>query len=267
MSNIPSILLSLAGFSIFSAGVVLTKAGGGWLKWHGKKDRSYLKSLLIWLAGVLLYNVAVIPNAIASKTLPPHIISAISGFGITVMVILSYFLLKEKLFATDFIFSFIMVAGIFTLSVIDRPAASATINQTAFYIMLVLPFLLLLPLLLKSPGNKPRAVLLSIFSGSTGGFSLVVMNVVIKSLGYNIFSYFDTPFPYLYLLSGLVSFVALQLAMRKGEMILVGPLQTSLMILYPVACSYFIFGSSLSLIQLAIIAVIIYACIAILRKH
>ena len=267
MTNIPSILLSLMGFSIFSAGIVLTKAGGGWLKWQGKRDRFFLKSLLVWLTGVLLYNVAVIPNAIASKTLPPHIISAISGFGITVMVILSFFLLKEKLFASDFIFSFIMVAGIFALSILDRSSASVKFNQTAFYIMLVLPFLLFLPLMFKKLGNKPRAVILSIFSGCSGGFSLVIMNVVIKSLGYNIFSYFDTPYPYLYILSGLMSFVALQLAMRRGEMILVGPLQTSLMILYPAACSYFIFGSSLSLIQLAMIAVIIYACIAILRKH
>lgn len=267
MVDFSGILLSLLGFSVFSTGVVLTKAGGAWLKWQGKRDRSFFRSLLIWLLGVILYNVAVIPNAIASKTLPPHIISAISGFGITVMVVLSYFLLKEKLYKSDFIYSFIMVAGIFALSILDRPEAGVTINQSAFAVMMALPLLLLLPAAFRKIGGKPRAVLLAAFSGISGGLSLVIMNVVIKSLGYNIFSYFDTAYPYLYLLAGLLSFITLQLAMRLGDMILVGPLQTALMILYPVACSYFVFGASLGFFQLALVAVIIGAGIAILRKH
>lgn len=267
MLDIGSILLSLFGFTVFSTGIVLTKAGGAWLKWKGKKNRVYLKSLTVWLIGFIAYNAAVIPNAIASKALPPYIISAISGWGIAVIVIMSYLILKENLFVTDFIYSALMVAAIFALSLLDKAKAASEINQTAFIVMLALPFILLVPLLFKNLGGKPRAILLAIFAGSTGGLALVIMNVVVKSLGYDIFSYFNTPYPYLYILVGVAQFVTLQMAMRYGSMILVGPLQNALMILYPVACSYFIFGASLGVIQLLMIAVIVYCCVAILRKH
>ena len=267
MLDIGSILLSLFGFTVFSTGIVMTKAGGAWLKWEGKRNRVYFKSLAIWLIGFIAYNAAVIPNAIASKALPPYIISAISGWGIVVIVIMSYLILKENLYLSDFIYSILMVAAIFALSLLDKGTAASEVNQVAFYIMLALPLLLLIPLLFKSLDSKPRAILLAIFAGSTGGLALVIMNVVVKSLGYDIFSYFNTPYPYLYLLVGVAQFVTLQMAMRHGSMILVGPLQNALMILYPVACSYFIFGASLGVIQLLMIAVIVFCCVAILRKH
>jgi len=267
MMDIGSIMLSLLGFTIFSTGIVLTKAGGGWLKWSGPKDRHFVSSMILWLAGFICYNVAAIPNAIASKALPPHIISAISGWGITVIVLLSFVILKEKLYATDFIFSTTMVVAIWGLSLLDKPTAGVEINETAFYILLVLPWFLLSPLLVKRLGAKPRAILLAIYAGSAGGLVLVIMNIVIKSLGFDIFSYFNTVYPYLYVLCGVAQFVAMQMAIRLGSMILVGPLQNVLMIVYPAACSIFIFGASLSLLQLVMIAVIVGSSFMIMRKH
>jgi multidrug transporter EmrE-like cation transporter len=223
--------------------------------------------MILWLAGFICYNVAAIPNAIASKALPPHIISAISGWGITVIVLLSFVILKEKLYATDFIFSTTMVVAIWGLSLLDKPTAGVEINETAFYILLVLPWFLLSPLLVKRLGAKPRAILLAIYAGSAGGLVLVIMNIVIKSLGFDIFSYFNTVYPYLYVLCGVAQFVAMQMAIRLGSMILVGPLQNVLMIVYPAACSIFIFGASLSLLQLVMIAVIVGSSFMIMRKH
>ncbi len=265
--DIVSILLSLLGFTIFSTGIVLTKAGGAWTKWTGKKSSAFYKSIGIWILGFILYNSGAIPNAIASQSLPPHIISAISGWGITVIVLLSFLLLKEKLYVSDFIFSFTMIAGIFFLSLLDQTAKTSTIDQTAFYILLAIPIVLIIPGLIGKIGRKPQTIILSIVAGSAGGFGLVIMNVVVKSLGFDIFSYFDTPYPYLYLVCGVLQFVALQLAMRHGTMIEIGPLQNALMILYPVACSYFIFGANLGIIQLGMIAVIVFSCVMILRKH
>lgn len=269
MGVVINVLLSMLGFSVFSAGIVLTKAGGAWLKWPGPKDRSYFKALGLWLLGFLLYNAAVVPNMIASRDLPPHIISAVSGWGIPAVVLLSAWLLKEKLFASDLVNALVMFAAIIIMSLSDRTGTAAAINQTAFYVLLFLPLALLLPLPFLRTGKsaRPRAILLAIFAGCAGGLALVTMNIVVKSLGYDIFSYLDSPWPYIYILVSIAQFAGMQLAMRLGSMIVVGPLQYALMIIYPAAASYFVFQANLGLIQLLMIGVIVVACLLIMRKH
>lgn len=267
MDNIQGVLLAFLGFTIFSSGIVLTKAGSPWLKWQGKKTGIYRRYLTLWLIGFALYNLALIPNGMASRTIPPYIVSAISGWGIIVIIILSHFLLKEKIFISDFVYSAMIVAGIVTLNLAQKPVPSEQVDQAAFYIFLVLPFLLFIPAVFRKTSGKPRAVLFASFSGCISGFSLVIMNVVVKQSGFDILSYFNTPYPYLFVSSGTVAFIALQMAMRWGDMMLVGPLQNSLTIIYPVICSYFIFQSRLSAIQIGAIVVIVYSCISIMKKH
>lgn len=267
MTTAINVLLSMLGFSIFSAGIVLTKVGGAWLKWSGRRDRGFYKSLGLWLLGFLLYNVAVVPNLIASRELPPHIISAISGWGIPVVVLLSFIMLKERLYASDIISSVIMFGAIIMLSLNAQTGAAPAINQRAFYILLAVPVLLLTPLPFRRTGPKGRAILLGLFAGCSGGLALVVMNIVVKSLGYDLFRYLDSPWPYLYILVCVAQFVSMQIAMRFGAMILVGPLQNALMILYPAVASFFVFGSALGVVQLLMIAVILAACLVISRRH
>lgn len=267
MNNLGSILLALLGFTIFSTGIVLTKAGSPWMKWQGQKDQKYRRYLAIWFAGFALYNLALIPNGIASKNLPPHIISAISGWGITVIVFLSYFLLKEKIHASDFIYSAIIIASIFILNMAEKPKPVETIDKTAFYILFLIPFLLVIPTFFKKINVKIKSALYSVYAGCASGFALVILNIVVKEYGYDILNYFATPYPYLFIFSGTAAFVALQLAIKYGDMMLVGPLQNSFAIIYPTISSFFIFSSNFNIIQIAAILAIVYACIAILRKH
>jgi multidrug transporter EmrE-like cation transporter len=267
MYNVISILLALLGFTLLSTGNVLTKAGSPWMKWQGRKDGRFRRYLAIWLTGLVSYNLSLIPNGMASKTLPPHIISAISGWEIIVIITLSYFFLKENIFVSDLIYSTIIVSCIFALSIVEKPTPVEHVDKIAFYILLSIPFLFVMPVLLKNIGVKPKTVLFSIFAGCSGGFTLVIMNVVVKEYGYNIMSYFSTPYPYLFVFSATAAFIALQLAIRWGDMMLVGPIQNSFIIIYPVICSYFMFNSKLGIIQIATIVIIIYSCIAILRKH
>ncbi len=267
MIDITSLLLTLLGFTIFAIGIVMTKAGGSWFGWKGKKDKRFVRALLIWIGGFALYNLSVIPNGIASRQLPPYIISAVSGWSISVMVILSWLFLKEKLFKSDLILTLSLMAGIFFLNLFDRQVADTSINMTAFYLVLAAPLLLLVPALLPGRTKRGRAIFLATFAGCTGGLALVVMNVVVKSLGFDVFAYLDKPFLYLYLLCGASSFVSLQIALRNGTMILIGPIQNASMILYPVAASYFIFGAALVPLQLLMILVIAGSVVMILRKH
>jgi drug/metabolite transporter (DMT)-like permease len=71
----------------------------------------------------------------------------------------------------------------------------------------------------------------------------------------------------LYLFFSLAAFVTLQVAYKLGQMMTVGPIQYSAVIIYPALCSFLVFGKHINLVQIAAILVIIYSVIAILRKH
>ena len=113
MQNVVGILFALLAVVILASGNVIQKKGSLWMKWEGRKNLKFVKYFAIWLGGFILYNLSLVPNAMASKTLPPYIISAVSGLGITFIIVLSYFFLKEKLFKTDIFYSVIIVVSIF----------------------------------------------------------------------------------------------------------------------------------------------------------
>lgn len=267
MGSTFSVMLALIGFTVQSTGLVLTKVGSSWLKWEGQKDTRYRRSLGIWLLGFLFYNSAFIFTGLASRTLPPHIVSAISGWGIPVIIILSHLMLKESIFRSDFLYAGGIVAGIALLSLIERPAANLAIDLRAFYILMLAPLPLLLPTLLRPVGNRARTALLAVTAGALSGFTLVIMNVMVRIGGASLVDYLRTPYPYLFVLVGTASFVALQLALRHGDLIVVGPLQNGFLIVYPAVCSWLVFGVQLGLVQISAIAVILTCCLAILRQH
>jgi len=174
------------------------------------------------------------------------------------------------------------VPGIAQLGLLERPSSALPINLGAFYGLMLAPLLILVPLpLLKSragavcqgadgspakPG-RARTVLLAIFAGLLGGFTFVIMNVMVRTLAPNLAAYLRSPYPYLFVLVGTVAFVALQMALRQGAMIVVGPLQNAFLIIYPAIGSWLVFGVRLGLVQAAAIAAILACCLAILRRH
>lgn len=267
MSAVTSVLLALIGFTVQSTGLVLTKAGSPWLKWEGERDARYRRSLVLWFFGFLLYNSAFIFTGLASRTLAPHVVSAISGWGIPVMVISSHLLLREALYRSDILCAGGIVAGIALLSLLERPDAAPVADLRAFYILLLAPLPLLIPALSARLSGRVRTALLAVFAGALSGFTLVIMNVMVKAYGADLSAYLRSPYPYLFIAVGTAAFVALQMALRLGELIVVGPLQNALLIIYPAICSWLVFGVRLGAAQIAVIAAILACCLAILRRH
>jgi multidrug transporter EmrE-like cation transporter len=267
MDNLASFALAFLGILLVAAGSVVQKMGAPWMGWPGKKDRKFATYFLIWLCGFYVYNLSVVPMSIASKTLPPHIISSISGLGITVIILLSRLFLKERLYATDIIYSLVILAAIFILSILQEPATISHINKPALYALLLLPFLLAVPAFLKQTGSRMKTILFSLVSGISGGLMLVMMNITVNVNESSVESYLGSPYLYLWIGMAVIALIALQFAMKSGEMILIGPLQNSSNIVYPAICSYFIFGISLLWIQILAMMIIVYACAAMLRKH
>jgi uncharacterized membrane protein len=245
----------------------MQKMGHKWLGWKEEKNQIFIRHFVVWLGGFLLYNLSVLPIGIASKALPPYIISSISAFGICLILIFSYFLLNEELYISDIYHSILMVSSIFIVCYFQRPIMLIDIHIPALYILLLLPFLLIIVSYIKRDSIKIKTVLFSLLSGCTGGLTLVLINIAVKQNDNHFLAYFSSPYFYLWLGMGALSLIALQFAIKYGDIILVGPLQQSSNIIYPVICSYFIFGASLILAQIIAVLVIIYACFAMLRKR
>jgi hypothetical protein len=263
-----SILLAILGFTLYSGGIVLQKKGVSWMSWEGEKDRKFYLNLLIWGFGMLMsFILSVFPNGAASKNLPPHIVSAMSGWGIVVVVMLSYFLLKEKLYISDVLYSLLIVVSIFVIGIAQKTASFAGVNIKVLNLLLFIPFILLCLGFVKSLSPKIRAVLYASFAGIGDGLTIVLLAFGVREMGTSVMAYIRSPYLYIYALMGICTAVSLQFAYRLGEMVLIAPLQISFSIIYPMICSYFVFGVPINFIQAGAIAFIIFSCLMILRKH
>ena len=128
----------------------------------------------------------------------PQIVSAISGFSIVLIVFLSCYLLGDHLYLSDIILSVIILLCISGVSVLDDSTASEQPNISAFYILLLATFLLLLPLISKKIDNQAKTVLLAAYSGLTSGLSFVILNIAVKSSGGSLADLFSHVYIYEY---------------------------------------------------------------------
>lgn len=267
MRNIFSLLMAFIGYTILSSGFVLMKKGIKWIGWKGEKDKIYYHSLFIWLTGFILTNIGVIPNAIALNKLPPYIVSSVAGWGIIIIVLLSYILLKEKLYKSDLIYSFLIVTGITLINYFAKEFTTVNINYNYLALSFSIPILLFTTGFIKKISKKGKSIIFASCGGFAAGLMIIFIKLIVNKYGYNIKSYFSSIYLYAYLFEGLFSFISFQLAYKKGEMILVGPLQYSSNILYPLFVSILVFNQHIALIQLISIFLIVFSVIKILLKH
>lgn len=267
MKNGFSLFMAFLGYTVLSSGFVLMKKGINWIGWKDKKDKKYYENLIIWLTGFILTNIGVIPNAIALNKLPPYIVSSVAGWGIIIIVFLSYFLLKEKLYNTDFIYSTIIVLGIFFVNFFTTEFETNGFNNFYLILSFLIPVVLFIIGLIKSLSKKLKSIIFASAGGFAAGMMIIFIKIIVTKFGYNIGDYFSTIYFYAYLFEGLFSFISFQLAYKKGEMILVGPTQYSSNILYPLFVSIFVFSQTISLIQGFSITIIVFSVIKILLKH
>ena len=262
------VLMACTAYSLLSLGFVLMKKGIRWMGWKGTKDKTFYSNLAIWVTGFLVMNIYGVPSAVALKSLPPHIVSAFAGWGIVMLVFFSFLLLKEKIYPTDTLFALLVVLGIFFLGYFEKPAPAAhSFYLWGMVILCALPLLLFFTGLLKFLSQKVKTVIYAAVSGVSAGFMVVSLRLLVINFGYEVSLYFDSLYLYLYIAFALLSFIALQLALKNGSMIAIGPVQYSANIIYPAAAALPVFQQSLHPIQFFAVVLIIYAVINILKKH
>ena len=267
MSKSTAILLGFFAYTILSGGFILMKKGVSWIGWKEKKTKKYYENLFIWIAGFILTNLSVIPNAIALKVLPPYIVSSIAGWGIIVLIILSYLFLKEKLYKTDIIYSIFIIIGITSLNYFSRETAIKLINPSGIIITAFIPVGIIIPAFFKISSRKIKTIIFSSVSGLSAGLLIIFLKLLVTNYGYNLKLYLTSPFFYGYITASISTFVTIQIAYKLGEMILIGPTQYSTNIVYPAIASILIFSAPLSIIQIISIILIVIGVVNILLKH
>jgi drug/metabolite transporter (DMT)-like permease len=260
--------LTVLAYTLLSTGYVLQKKGVAWIGGKGEKDRAYYRNLEIWVAGFLLMNLYIVPNAAALKRLDPHIVSAMAGWGVIVLVFLSQALLKERLLGSDIAFTVLIMAAIALLNIFEGPeTGNEGVRIEPLIAALAVPFLLVLPALIPSLSRRIRGLLFACVSGLSAGLIIVTMKILVASYGFRVSAYFASPYLYLYLVFSLAAFLSLQASYKMGRMLAVGPVQYTAAILYPVLCSAAVFGNRLHSMQIAAVGIVVAGVWGILKKH
>lgn len=259
--------MALIAYSCVSTGFVLMKKGIDWIGWKGKRNKPFYWNLFLWVTGFIIMNIYGVPSAIALKRLPPHIVAAFAGWGIVVLVFLSHVLLKEKILKTDFIFSSLIVTGIFLLNFFEKPGPGQTINITGMIFVCAIPAALFFPGFIKRLSGNAKTVIFAAVSGFSAALMVVCLRLLVLKYQYKVALYFDSPYLYLYIVFALLSFFALQLAIKNGPMMIIGPVQYSTTIIYPLLAALLVFSRLINIIQSLAIGLIVYSVIHILKSR
>lgn len=260
--------MAAVAYSLISTGIVLQKKGISWIGWTGKRDRIYYKHLSVWATGFLLMNIFGIPSAIALKSLPPHIVSAFAGWGIIVLLFLSKYFLKEKIFRSDLFYSGIVMSGIVLLNLTENISGTYKISDSILTIIYFLfPLFLFVISILFISGNRLKNIFYAFISGSTAGLMVISLKGLVKLYEYRIVEYPGSVYFYLYIIFALLSFISLQMSLKSGPVLITGQIQYSMTIVYPVAGTLIVFYGRTGLLQLISIGLIVTGVVKILKNR
>lgn len=263
-----AVFMAATAYFFLSFGFILQKKGIGWMEKNSKRDKKFYKNLAIWAAGFIIMNIYGIPSAIALKVLQPHIVASFAGWGIVVLVFFSNILLKEKIYKTDYYYSLLIISGILFITLFrDAAVTEPKDNSPALFLFFIFPALLFAAGFTGKKSSGLKTVLFASASGSAAGVMVVALKLLVEGYDYRVAEYFNSPFIYVYIFAALLSFIALQFALKNGLMITAGPVQFSSNIIYPVIGSYFVFNQYMNIIQLLSIFIIIFSITKILKKH
>ncbi len=260
--------MAAIAYSLISAGIVLQKKGISWIGWKDRKDKKYFKHLSVWMSGFIIMNIYGVPSAIALKSLPPHIVSAFAGFGIIVLIFLSKYFLKDRIYSSDYFYSAIVMAGIILLNLSEGISRESVMTGGILtYLYFLAPVLMFVFLFVIDYGDKFRNIFFAAVSGCSAGIMVISLKGLVNLFEYRLSEYPGSIYFYFYIFFALLSFISLQMSLKSGPVLITGQIQYSTTIIYPVAGSIIVFSGSTGLLQLTSIAMIVTGIIKILKNR
>lgn len=267
MKQIFGVLLSLGAYTLQAFGNILMKKGIRWQNLRTERDKSYYRALGVWIAGFFIAGAYIVPNIYALRWIPPYIVSAMTGWGVLVVVFGSFFILGERIRKETYWFGLLIVAGIFVLNVFKTDVPPVTVRLRFYWYLMPAAGISLLTGVLSRRSSKLRIIGFALTSGISAGFMLVSIKILEMTYDFNIRAAVFSPVFITLLVWAVLNFVFLQLSYRVGEMILIGPLYFSSNILFTTAASAIIFKEPITAVQLISIGVIVGSVSRILSRQ
>jgi len=296
MSPVPAIIIGLSGNFLLSLGMVLQKRHVSWMGRKGQRDAAFRRDLLGWLLGFLLMNIAPVTNYFALLGLAANVVSALIGADVAFTALLVAFFLKERLGGAEIAWTAVLFAAL-GLAGFRGGSPSSGFSVPPYLLFYVLPIAVGLVALLArwrlaaaaapacaapteasgaaagagaAGGAKPLhgklAVVFACVAGAFGGYMVLTMRALQLAAGNDFVRWLSTPYLYLYMLGGILSFVTVQLAYRDGSMGTVSPAFYGMQVLWPALASYAVLGSAFDALQAAAFAAIALSILMISRK-
>lgn len=116
------------------------------------------------------------------------------------------------------------------------------------------------------PRHGKLAVVFACVAGAFGGYMVLTMRALQLAAGNDLVRWLSTPYLYLYVLGGILSFVTVQLAYKDGSMGTVSPAFYGMQVLWPALASYAVLGAAFDALQAAAFAAIALSILMISRK-
>jgi drug/metabolite transporter (DMT)-like permease len=260
--------IALLGNFLLSLGMVLQKRNVAWIGAADKKVPAYRRARSGWILGFALMNLAPIFNYFALMGLPANVVSALIGANVAFTALLAAFFLKEGLGKRRLAFILLLFAALMVAGLSGGSGPGEEFKSREFFVFFALPLVaagLVLALRAKKKG-KGLAVLIAAVSGALGGYMVLAMRAVQLASGAHFLAWFTTPYLYIYLASGLVSFSLVQFAYKDGEMQSVAPAYYGMQVLWPAIASYAVLGFPFDPIQASAFVGIAFCIVMIARE-
>lgn len=241
MNTITAYFAALFGNFLLSLGFSLQKKHVHWLSVKRRGESIRRGEIIGWASGFVLMNVQPIFNYIALETLAPNIVAALGGSNIIFTIVLSYFLLGERMPPRKIPFFVLLMASLVYAGVVGQEA-SRQFNVQAFWVAFFIPtaFSMLVLFASKRMSEDRIGLFLGSSAGALGGFMVLALEALRINYGSNILSWFVSAYLYVYFFCGIASFFIKQFAFERGKMTAVAPSFYGLLVLYPSIASYFV---------------------------
>jgi len=260
-----AILLAIICYTMLNIGFVLQKKGASALPRVENQGimenvRNFLRNKT-WMAGFILTAVQWYFYLFALKEGSISLVTPFNGWGIVVLVLFSYFYLKEPISRQELTCIAITVAGVICLGITSPDAGvmldPATISaklSTAVSIafLLLLGIFTFLPVIFSWKRNFWHAdIILGACSGLAASVGAIFSNAMMahistETLWTSLGTALGTLVFWFYLIlvgaGNTISMIYQQIAYQKGKASLVAPLFTIVSLVFPVIAGIIIFG-------------------------
>jgi hypothetical protein len=232
-------------------GFSLQKKHVSWLSAKRRGEKVRRSEIIGWTSGFILMNVQPIFNYLALGALAPNIVASISGSNIIFTILLSYFMLGEKIPTGKIPWIVLMAVSLAYAGFVEQES-SQHFRVDAFWIAFFIPTAFAMLMLFASRRMSPEQAGISLGSaaGALGGFMVLALEALRLSHGSNFLSWLASAYLYVYIFCGISSFLIKQVAFERGKMTAVAPSFYGLLVLYPSIATYFVSELPLHLPQL-----------------